>query len=97
MNVNDQSYVCRTCFARLKKKKGLEEAYDKCLKELRETLENVRVGHFQPDVQPMTSTPIKNSTPALLSDPVAVDMSPQVEVEKRQSEKTSSKTSVSVG
>ena len=35
VNVTGQSYVCSTCFARLKKKKGLEEAYDKCMKELR--------------------------------------------------------------
>jgi hypothetical protein len=91
VNVNDQSYVCRSCFAWLKKKKGLEEAYDKCLKELRETVEKC----MQADVQPTTSTPIKKTSPAL-SYPV-LHASPQVAVEKYKNDKTSSKASVSVG
>ncbi len=95
MNVNDKSYVCRSCFARLKKKKGLEEAYDKCLKELRETVEKCRAGYLQADVQPTTSTPIKKTSPAL-SYPV-LHASPQVAVEKYKNDKTSSKASVSVG
>ena len=94
--VTGQSYVCRTCFARLKKKKGLEEAYDKCVKELRECFENIRASHSQPDGQPITSTPTKITAPAL-RDPVihAPVYASQVEVEKHT--KTSSKASVSVG
>ena len=72
----------------------LEEAYDKCLEELRESVENVRAGYFQTDVQPMTSTPIKK-TARVLFNPVY--MSPQVEVEKHNNVKTSSKTSVLAG
>jgi hypothetical protein len=94
VNVNGQSYVCRTCFAPLKNKNGLEEAYDKCLKELRETVENVCAGYFQTDVQPLTSTPIIKTAHALFN-PVYV--SPQVEVQKHNNDKTSSKTSVLVG
>ncbi len=47
MNVNDQS-----------KKNGLEEAYDKCLKE---TVEKCCANYLQAHVQPTTSTPIKKT------------------------------------
>lgn len=71
VSVNEDSYVCRKCLARLKKKKNLEESYDKCLKELREIVENALVTpeQFRPT---NTSTPTKARTPPpLLNPPVA--------------------------
>lgn len=63
------------------------------MKELRETFENTSDCHFHPDAQTVTSTPGKIPTPALFNP---VCMNQQVEVEKHNSDKTSSKTSVSV-
>ena len=96
VHVNGQSYVCRTCFARLKKKNGLEETYAKCMKELKETFENIRTCRSQPDCQPMTSTPIKK-TAAALSDPVYTSQQVEKHVSETVSNSTSSRTSVSVG
>jgi hypothetical protein len=57
-------------------------------------VENVLAGYFQTDVQPMKSIPIKKKARALFNP---VNMSPQVEVEKHNNDKTSSKTSVLAG
>lgn len=66
VSVNNDSYVCRKCLSRLKKKKSLEETYDKCLKELQDLVENAPVAPMllQPSA---TSTPVK-ATPSETSD-----------------------------
>ena len=71
---DSDSYICRKCLSLLKKKKNLEQSYDKCLKELESVVQKASRSSSPAIPEPVhTSTPVKAAqTPAEQEIPTSI-------------------------